>query len=144
MTLWTEDPGSSVHLQFPLSSPICPSQAPLQNEKWLQPRDLPEGDGVGVGTLPLPDQEGPVPGDPHQHVLRFSAAQPVVVPPAAQAGEMARGEAAEMQRKRTWWVPGRPKVRAWSPPRKSHSRPPHLKSLLETATVKTITQTQLR
>lgn len=85
LTLWTEDTRLSAHLQFPLSSPTCPAQVPLQSEKWLQPRYLPEGDGVGVGTFPLPDQEGPVPGDPHQHVLRFSTAQPIVVPPAAQA-----------------------------------------------------------
>lgn len=48
---------------------------------------LPEGDGVGVATFPLPDEEGAVPGNPHQHVLRFSTAQPVVVPPAAEAGK---------------------------------------------------------
>lgn len=50
----------------------------------LPPAGSPEGDGVGVGALPPPDQEGAVPGNPHEHVLRFPAAQPVIVPPAAQ------------------------------------------------------------
>lgn len=48
---------------------------------------LPEGDGVGVGTFSLPDEEGSVPGNPHQHVLCFSTAQSIIVPPAAQGQE---------------------------------------------------------
>ena len=40
-------------------------------------------------------------------------------------------------------LPGRPEIGPWSPPRKLHSRPPYPKSPLETATLKTITQTQL-
>lgn len=73
------------HLQFSfLLPPALPRR--LMSEKWLQLRYLPEGDGVGVSTFPLPDQEGPGPRGPHQHVLKTSpSAQPMLVPPAAQA-----------------------------------------------------------
>lgn len=53
------------------------------------PARLPEGDGVGVGPLPLPDEEGSISGDPHQHVLRFPPAQTVIVPPASRRGKQA-------------------------------------------------------
>lgn len=53
------------------------------------PARLPEGDGVRVGPLPLPDEEGSISGDPHQHVLRFPPAQTVIVPPASRRGKQA-------------------------------------------------------
>lgn len=45
--------------------------------------ELPERDGKGVGLRPLPDQEGSVSRNPHQHVLSMAPGQVGVVPPGA-------------------------------------------------------------
>lgn len=75
---------------------------------------LPEGDGVGVGTFSLPDEEGPIPGNPHQHVLCFSTAQPIIVPPAAWARKTAeRGGKSGLDVKA-------PETRPQKPPWTSH------------------------
>lgn len=77
--------GNSLLLR-PHSCPLCVSSGGHLPSS-TNGTHLPEGDGVRVGPLPLPNEEGSISGNPHQHVLCFPPAQPVIVPPAIRRGK---------------------------------------------------------